>query len=77
MRFFLPFERLSIQYKTVVSDFEEHLGQGLGKDAPFVLKFGPWLCIVKEEDLKWKEDILFMYLCNWKSCYKQIIEVIR
>ena len=40
----------------VVSNFEEHLGQGLGKNAPFVLKFGLWLCIVKKKDLKRKEE---------------------
>ena len=38
----------------IASDFEEQLGQGLGKNAPFALKFGLWLYIVKKEDLMWK-----------------------
>ena len=37
---------------TVASDFEEHLGHGLGKNAAVALKFRLWLCIVEEEDLK-------------------------
>ena len=37
-----------------VLDFEEQLGHGLGKNAVDVLKFRPWLCIVKKLDLRWK-----------------------
>ena len=29
---------------------------GLGKNAPFALKFGLCLCIVKEEDLMWQKS---------------------
>ena len=32
----------------VASDFEEHLGHGLGKNATVVLKFRLWQCIVEE-----------------------------
>ena len=49
MHFFLHFTFIP---GTSASDFEEQLGQGLGKDANDALKFMMWLKIVKEEDLK-------------------------
>ena len=54
----------------VVSDFEKHLGQGLGKNAPFALKFGLWLYIVKMVDLKWKSEVHVLQLLR-KSLYCQ------
>ena len=55
----------------VVSNFEEHLGQGLGKNAPFALEFGLWLCIVKDKDkdLKWKNGttLICQDLMLWHS----------
>ena len=39
---------ISLNTDMAVSDFEEQLGHGLGKNAVDVLKFRPWLCIVKK-----------------------------
>ena len=45
MRFFT----LPLNTDTVASDFEEHLGHGLGKNSAVALKFRLWLCIAKED----------------------------
>ena len=56
------------QYRTIALDFEEHLGQGLGKNAPFALKFGLWLYIVKMVDLKWKSEVHVLQLLRKSLC---------
>ena len=43
---------------TIASDFEEHLGQGLGVRCPLCVEI--WIVAVvycEEEDLKWKSGI--------------------
>ena len=47
--FFTLIHSIQIQFpRTLKSNWE----QGVGKNAPFVLKFGLWLYTVKREDLK-------------------------
>ena len=55
-------DKMFTQYRTIASDFEEHLGQGLGVSCPLCIEI--WIVAVycEEEDLKWKKKNMFYNL---------------